>query len=547
MNKLQRSSLVLIILASLASGWIFSPFFSAPVHASPGLAEELPPGPDRYAMVKMKIVVHEWWMAEWDDNIPVCQIFVEHDGMPTESEILLTCGEKLYERWKQKSRPCITEDPQDCPGFYWMHVRDLPGTKDVPVVLPPPQVWVTVENCEADLYGWCSETPSLILLGEEPLPNETITSLQGYAGTDAFSCQGNRCEFQLTETQPEGVRLQFWAYSTYGDSSESFEAIVRVISTENDEDTLVPKWYVDVLSKQWLGKPNASCSQAWESFPPPEGVAPWLVTPQTPDGLESNIPYAYLAGNLISQGVVDVSECLDGGLLANGAASECGLKAARRAVDEWQDRFDGLIFDIAQDTEVPAQLLKNLFSRESQFWPGVFREGGDVGLGQLTENGADTALLWNPSFYQQFCPLVLDNEVCESAGYAELDESDQATLRGALVHRVDATCPNCPLGIDISKADFSVEIFARTLLANCEQAGKIVENVTGLPAGQSVSYDDLWRFTLVNYNGGPGCLADAVELAFAETGELNWGNLVAQLDKDTVCRGAIHYVDDISK
>jgi len=42
---------------------------------------------------------------------------------------------------------------------------------------------------------------------------------------------------------------------------------------------------------------------------------------------------------------------------------------------------------------LPAQLLKNLFARQSQFWPGVFRDNPDAGLSQLTENGADPALL----------------------------------------------------------------------------------------------------------------------------------------------------------
>ncbi len=66
-----------------------------------------------------------------------------------------------------------------------------------------------------------------------------------------------------------------------------------------------------------------------------------------------------------------------------------------------------LIINAANDTGVPAQLLKNLFARESQFWPGIFKAVSDSGLGQLTENGADTTLLWNPSFYSQYCPLVL--------------------------------------------------------------------------------------------------------------------------------------------
>ncbi len=242
---------------------------------------------------------------------------------------------------------------------------------------------------------------------------------------------------------------------------------------------------------------------------------------------------------------MDVSACDDGGLLPDGAASPCGLNAARDSVALWQNRFDVLILQVARESDVPAQLLKNLFSRESQFWPGVFRESEDVGLGQITDGGADTALLWNPTFYNEFCPLVLDASLCNAYGYSKLKKNYQQMLRGALIGSVDATCETCPLGIDISKADFSVALFGRTLLANCEQAGKLVANVTGKPAGASVSYEDLWRFTLVNYNAGSGCLGDALEKAGAEKIDLNWENISSRLD--TGCKAAIQYVEDIAK
>jgi hypothetical protein len=73
-------------------------------------------------------------------------------------------------------------------------------------------------------------------------------------------------------------------------------------------------------------------------------------------------------------------------LLPDGSANGCGQEAARPAVDQWQDQFDALIINTAEDTGVPAQLLKNLFARESQFWPGIFKAVPMPGW-QLTENG----------------------------------------------------------------------------------------------------------------------------------------------------------------
>lgn len=52
--------------------------------------------------------------------------------------------------------------------------------------------------------------------------------------------------------------------------------------------------------------------------------------------MATNIPYEYLAANLIKQGVADASACIDGGLLENGMPSVCGVEAARNAVNDWQ-------------------------------------------------------------------------------------------------------------------------------------------------------------------------------------------------------------------
>lgn len=524
--------------------------------AKPGLVQaasarpvSTPPGPDRFTSIIVDITLHEWWVIAWSDNNIYCSFFADHEGLPTDNDLASACDEQVYDEWKAYSAPCTAENIRDCPGYYLLNVSSKPSEKEITVKLPPPQVWVSVENCNPDPDGWCSTQPKLVLTGEEPLPNESITSLQGYAGSDSFSCQGGRCEFSLEKTTSQGVELQFWAYSTYGDSSDSFTALVRVLTQGGGSDgqRLVKRWYVDVLSTQWIGSRIASCAISWDAFPPTEGLPEWLTTPDTHEGLTSNIPYAYLAGNLITQGVVDVSACSDGGVNESGVATTCGLEAAKPAVEAWQNQFDALIYDIALKTDVPAQLLKNLFSRESQFWPGVFRNGDDVGLGQLTENGADTVLLWNRSFFDDFCPLVLDKNVCKASSYTTLSLQQQKLLRGALVASVDATCAKCPLGLDLSRANFSVAVFGRTLLANCEQAGKIVQNVTGSSAGRTLGYEDLWRLTLVNYNAGPGCLGEAVEQAYqlGMDPPLSW-QLVTQ-SLDPACQGAVKYVEDISK
>jgi hypothetical protein len=306
-------------------------------------------------------------------------------------------------------------------------------------------------------------------------------------------------------------------------------------------------WYVDVLSSQWTGQSLASCAQSWRVLPPVGGPPAWLATPNQASDLATHIPYSYLAANLIRQRVVDVSMCSDSGLNVDGlTASQCGLTAARQAVDDWQNRFDGLILDVARQTGVPAQLLKNLFARESQFWPGVILTGGDTGLGQLTDRGADTTLMWNPSFYHQFCPLALDSNTC-SKDYLDLEPEQQEMLRGALVRSVNANCATCPLGIDIARADFSISVFAHTLMANCEQTSQVVWNYNQrkMPGELGITYEDMWKFTLVNYNAGGGCLGAAFDAALAKREPLTWERVSLYLEP--ACQGAVDYINDISR
>jgi hypothetical protein len=444
------------------------------------------------------------------------------------------------------TKPCLQAAAGEefvCYGYYLYEYKTHQLQRKVPVALPPPMVWVTLSDCVYSNSTYiCDDLPTLILTGEEPLVYEHITGLTVFVNGQGYTCDPV-CEIELGPTDPAGVYLSFWASSSYGDTSVIFDALVRVAQGTNGDPADI-KWYVDVLSSQWRGAPAAGCATTWDLFPPVGGPPRWLSTPDSAEELASSIPYDYLAGNLIAQGKVDASDCLDNGLLPSGAASECGIEAARPEMTAWQNQFDDLIFAVAWDTGIPAQLLKNLFSLESQFWPGNFSTKADIGLGQLTENGADTTLLWNPAFFEQFCPLLLDDNTCRK-GYSFLKTSEQDTLRGALVHSVDAACAGCLLGIDLNRADTSVGVFSQTLLANCEQAAYIITDVSGVPTSEISTYEDMWRFTLLNYNAGPGCLILALQDTMDSGEPLEWGYVVNYLTP--VCQGAADYVADISR
>jgi hypothetical protein len=527
-----------ILLVLVGSASASSPIFNLRT------AADTPPGPDRYTTIVVDYTKYTWWMARFEDSSFVCEIVTDHEGVPTLDDVYTECGEDIFDDWFNQDL-CTEKRSKDCDGYYLFQVDAVPSQREVAVELPKAKAWVNLEECSpltSIATNLCESLPKLVITGEEPLPNEEITSIAGLIDGEPFTC-GSPCQIRLAPTDEDGVTIEFWAYSSYGDSSETFTAQVRVAQTDegNPDQTY---WFVDVLSSQWTGVPAASCAESWESFPPVGGPPTWLTTPKRADDLNTQVPYAYLAAKLIEAGVVDASTCENNGLLLDSyGANTCGIEAAQSDVTEWQNRFDDLILSVAQDTGVPAQMLKRLFARESQFWPALFQDS-DIGLGQLTEDGADTTLLWNDSFFEQFCPLVLSEKRCEK-GYLHLADDEREALRLGLINTVNATCQDCPLGIDLSRADFSVRVFAHTMLANCEQVGRIVRNVSGGAPGKAASYEDLWKFTLVNYNAGPGCLGEAVQIT-ADKGEaLEWENVASNLSG--ICSAAADYVNDISQ
>ena len=81
-------------------------------------------------------------------------------------------------------------------------------------------------------------------------------------------------------------------------------------------------------------------------------------------------------------------------------------------------------------------------------------------------------------------------------------------------------------------------------MANCEQVGQILYNSTGQLAGYVAGYEDLWKFTLLNYNAGSGCLANALQRTINNRAALTWDNV--KLNLEPVCQSGIAYVDDVS-
>lgn len=497
--------------------------------------------PLRETSIVMSYTNYEWWLLRWSNSQLVCQIFIDHEGLPTLNDIFYDCSESVYDSWAA-TKPCDSSMPILCSGLYLFYVSSSPAENVIPIELPAAEMFVSLSGCTPTYPdNFCSTIPSLSFSAKEPLPNESITAMHVVMNGMRYDCPGSTCEIPLRATPLDGIPVEFWADSSFGDTSAHFNAQVRVI--DSGVSSGGSGWYVDVISTQWLGTPIASCAKIWQAFPPIGGPPLWLTTPETPALLETDIPYSYLAGRLISQGLVDSSSCPGNGLLANGYADACGSALAQPLVQDWQNQFDARIIEVANASGVPGQLIKNLFAQESQFWPGAFKDPKEFGLGQLTDNGAETILLWNPSFFTQFCPLVLDVKACQR-GYIYLSEENQAILRGALATQAKADCEGCSAGIDLSNANFSIKLFAETLLANCEQVAQVVYNATGEIPGEVSRYEDLWRFTVANYHVGPGCLSYAMYKAWSAGADMDWVHVSGYLTD--ACKSVIPYVEKVT-
>jgi hypothetical protein len=502
----------------------------------------------RQATITVAYTRYEWWLLQWSDNSLLCHVYVDHAGLPSAQDILTDCGGTIYNRWIN-TQPCAGLDggdipPSGCLGLYLFYIGSAPAEKEVKIDLPPAQVTVTLSDCSPiPPENFCPTIPSLHLEGVEPLPNEQITAIHYKMDNVEATCPGSTCDLPLRPTKLAGTTIEFWADSSFGDISQTFSALVRVIDSGVSATPTSGGWYVDVISNQWRGNQLATCSDVWQAFPPVGGVPVWLSTPEDPAFLATEQPYSYLGGRLIAQGIVDASSCPGGGLLNNGYADNCGLPLAMPEIIVWQNQFDDQIMQVASDTRVPAQLLKNLFAQESQFWPGVYRQPKEFGLGQITDNGADALLIWNPSFFNQFCPLVLSQEEC-SLGYLKLDADTQALLRGALASSADVDCMDCEFGIDLTSIDTNINLVAHTMLADCEQVAQIVYNATGKIAGEVASYEDLWKFTIADYHVGAGCLSYAMYTNWAARSNMDWEHVSTHLTQP--CESVIPYVTQVT-
>jgi hypothetical protein len=358
--------------------------------------------------------------------------------------------------------------------------------------------------------------PFVVLMAFESTPGVSV-EVRGYENLREFICTGFPCALPLQGSST----LRFSAYNSAGEKSPEVIATIRVESGDDG-------YYVIIDSVSQFSLYRDACSGIWNIRDTSD--AAWSRFPESPFQLNTNKTLHLLAARLIANGIVDAQDCPFGGVGGDlNYPTGCGIERARPKMIEWQNRYDFTIWSTSLDVGIPPRILKTLIDYESQYWPANARFYLDeFGLGQINQLGIDVLLRQDPTFYHQVCPTVFSD--C-SLPYTSLDPAAQAIIRGAVINSIDAACPTCEYGLDLEKANQSIPLIAQLLRANCQMVDYL-----GKP---SVTYEDMWKYTLATYHSGFSCVRDAVRVARENKETEDWETVSSHIS----CRGTKRYVD----
>jgi len=484
-----------------------------------------------------------WWLMSQPDNQPLCEISVSHDGPPIVAEVTNACGPDLAQQW-QDTPECSSDLASNapCTGLYLQLGNSQAVAAQDQSSQPAASLWLELVGCTRLTQAWiCDEIPILRFVRDEQQGEDRIAAINVVVDDQETDCAAPTCDVPLQPTPEEGVEILFSFTATSGAGSVPQRARVRVVMAPLPPGTPLAAWQVEVLGSQFRDDRMDRCGLAWDSLPGLKDRPSWLSIPEESDELWTSEPYVYLEERLSNLGLAEDGFAGDGFLLAPADHFNVGERSETLIV-LWQNQFDAAILDAALLRGLPAPLIKRMFATESQFWPGSYPEIKKVGLGHMSEFGADTLLLWSPPYFAEFCPQVLHPDSCKR-GYSLMPEDQKAMVRAALLGAVNSDCADCTFGLDLVKAGRSVAIFSESLIAYCSQTGQVMVNATRNTPGLLSTYEDLWRFTLANYNAGSGCMTQALSTTWRLRQPMDWSHVATNLPAG--CQSAIEYVSKV--
>jgi hypothetical protein len=507
------SRIIITLVAAGSLAVVFSSLLSPVVTATAAN----PPSSRVYLRTSTR-VYHHWVLALVDSAEIECHIYtVDHDE-PGHEDVLGFCGMEVYQIWVEG--PVCRENQVNnlyCPGLVLYDIGEIDQRLKTTIWLPGAEAHIELKNCNP--WENCSEIPLLMVTGYEPLQNHHIKSVHiEFSGSTGQVCRNSsECEVEFPETDQDGMDINVFVTSSYGDESEPYVFRARILP-EPDGTLLFQVLYT---SWDYLAPPE---SVAWGIFPElGSDIAPWLLRTENVDDLATTRDFALLAGRYILRGDVDISACVYGGLTEDGGATQCGLEQAKDVIVEAQNHYDEQILAAAQYARIPPRIIKGVIAQESQFWPEWYLEG-EYGLGMLTDEGIEMMLVWNPVAFLELCVPEYGADDC-AWGYDSLGEYPQDYIRGLAMNAVGT--------------DQEVKLIAQTIVGAAAQTGQLIRNVTRREPYQVLSYEEMWKITLGLYNSGAGCMYYAIDEAWDLHGQLNWGSISEYLIGD--CQGAADY------
>jgi hypothetical protein len=457
--------------------------------------------PNRRSLLNIRTTVyHHWMLTSLDEQKVSCHIYMAVIGEPGDGEVLGYCGFSVYLLWQQGVCKQTLDREEPCTGLTLHYVGPIEDQLKVSIKLPGALAYSKLSNCSP--WGICSQPPQMIFGGYEPLNNQRIDRVTiKFEDGQEFICNGRECTLTMPFTNADGMKVDYYVTSSFGDDSLIETFLMRNIS-------LVDGTYLfQLINTPWDNQiPTAAAY--WEFFPSLDlQNIEWLRDVHNADELHTEHDYALLAGVLILRGDVSAANCADGGLLPNMAASACGIEAAKQEVIRIQNQFDQQIMDAANKSRVPPKLLKGIIGQESQFWNGWVIEG-EYGYGMMTDEGADLLLTYDIRTFLDLCIPAYGERNC-AWGYSNLADYPRAYLRG--------------LALQTLRTDQEFELIASTLAASAGQAGQIIRNVTAEEPGDVLNYKELWQISAALYHGGGGCVGTAIQDAWDAEASLSWG------------------------
>jgi hypothetical protein len=333
-----------------------------------------------------------------------------------------------------------------------------------------------------------------VITASEPIWGEKITRLEARVNDIPVVCDENPCEIELRHNIST---LEYWAESSYGDTTGNHRALIRLRDDFN------------VIGDQTYSGYNATdrIPNVWMTFPPKTAPG-WLIQAGA-EFLHTDIPYTYLAGQIILSGSLGVPDCENFGIIpySGGYADKCGVEFAREAISQQQNVYNGRIAAASRESGVPPWIIKGIISQESQFWPGAHGHYGEYGLFQLSRIGADTLLRWSGDCYTSYCSEIFDD--CDVMGYDNREDWEKEALITSVMGDAD----------DIS-------LLGDVLTANAAQVAQLIENyLRESQPGQIMSYESLWKLTIVNYHAGPEFTAAVLHQTKVRNVDPSWYEL----------------------